>query len=350
MDIFKFNQVHPIEIDGGNFGSFIEAWARNHHASNKDASSDYQCIPWFLERRASSLGFEIPNWEGEYVYQTWGVLVAEDTFSLPSSAEDPTPLSPAESTVLTLYTHLFKSFNNIPDMYSSEWINFGFCFCRDKDQRRSLANMYIKLAKSGTSLNEIAQAWQSSSLPHLMQAKGIDLAFIEANGIGFQRPDANEFGIYRLIAEVTHTVSGRFCDCFRPKVGDCHPKHETHLSRESDGDYGFHGTNAWERWKLLNFYSHVFQHPSFNAYRMQQAKRHSDPEALEAYLNSLVPNFRRKIGNTYLADAMFPKLRGRIQFPNGRPHCYCIVHDVSTSEGLNWRIPRRITGSLTQSE
>ncbi|KAF1948947.1 hypothetical protein CC80DRAFT_485288 [Byssothecium circinans] len=329
----KFNRI---EIGRGNLGSFIEAWARFQHASDGDASSDYQCIPWYLARRA--LGFDVPNWEGQYVYQILGMRNAECTFSLRPADEDPTPLSPAESTVLSLYTHLFRRFNNVPDVYSSEWINFGFCFCRDKDQRDSLANMYIELAKSGTSLGEIAQAWETSSLSHLMQGKGIDLAFTEANGIGFHRPDVDEFGIYRLIAEVTHTVSGRFCDCFRPK-GACHPKHETHLSRESEGDYGFHGTNAWERWQLLNFYNYVFRRPGFDARRMQRAKRHPGGEALEGYLDSLVSDFRRKMGNRYLADAMFPKIRGRLVFPDGRGHCYCVVHDVWTSEGLDWRIP-----------
>jgi hypothetical protein len=273
----------------------------------------------------------------------------ERIFSLSPAAEGPMQLSPAERSVLYLYMRLFRDFNNIPDVYSSEWINFGFCFCKDKGQRNSLANMYIELAQSGTSLGEIAQAWETASLSRLLKSKGINIAFFEANGIGFQRPDADVFGAYRLVAEVAHAVSGRFCDCFRPK-GYCHPQHETHLNLESDGDYGFHGTNAWERWQLLNFYNHVFRHPSFDACRMQQAKRGLGEETLEEYLDSLVPNFRVKIWNKYLADVMFPKLSARVEFPNGRPRCYCVVHDVLTSEGLDWRIPRRIWSSLTQSE
>jgi hypothetical protein len=148
------------------------------------------------------------------------------------------------------------------------------------------------------------------------------------------------------MAEVSHTLSGRFCNCFRPQ-GPCHPKHETHLSRESDCEYGFHGTNAWERWQLLNFYNHVFQHPRFDARQMQQAKRDL---ALERYLDALVPNFRRKMGHMYLADAMFPKFRGNLGFSDGRPLCYCIVHDAAASEGLDWRLPWRIQHPVEATE
>ncbi|KAI1635874.1 hypothetical protein F4809DRAFT_612245 [Biscogniauxia mediterranea] len=341
--IFKCN-INRTGIGGGNLGDFVEAWARAHQA-NMGASSECHCIPWFLEKRAA--GFDIPNWEGQYVYQGLGVRVAERVFALPPAAEDPTPLSLSESAVLSLYAHLSRRFNNVPDVYSSEWVNFGFCFCTNRDQRISLACSYIELAESGASLGEIAKAWETSSLSRLMNARGIETSSFEEDGIRFQRPDIDEFGIYRLMAEVSHAVSGRFCDCFRRK-GHCHPEHETHLSRESDGDYGFHGTNAWERWQLLNFYHHVFQLPGFDAHKMQQARQHPDREKLEGYLDSLVPDFRRKMGNMYLADVMFPKLKGRVLFPHGRPHCYCVVHDVLAPEGLDWRVSWQIRNSLRQ--
>jgi hypothetical protein len=159
--------------------------------------------------------------------------------------------------------------------------------------------------------------------------------FLEANGIPFHRPNRKERGIYRLIAEVNHTLSGRFCYCFMSK-SYCHPKFETHLSRESDGDYGFHETNTWERWQLLNFYKHVFSRPSFDAWKMQEAKRHSNRDKLNQYLDSLVPNFKKKIGNRALGDAMFPKLEARVRFPHGRPECYCVMHNTIALKGLNW--------------
>lgn len=90
-----------------------------------------------------------------------------------------------------------------------------------------------------------------------MRSKAIYTGIFEANGIELQLPNNDEFGVYRLRAEVNHAVSGRYCYCHKPKHY-CHPKGETRLSIESDTDYGFHGTFAWERWQLLNFYNHIF--------------------------------------------------------------------------------------------
>lgn len=108
-----------------------------------------------------------------------------------------------------------------------------------------------------------------------MRRKGLNISTFETSGIAFHRPDLEELGIYRLIVEVNHTLSGRFCSCHLPKQ-NCHPKFETHLSQESDGDYGFHGTNTWKRWQLFNFYRHVFNHRNFDAQKIQEAKRHAD--------------------------------------------------------------------------
>jgi len=230
---------------------------------------------------------------------------------------------------------LFRDFNNIPSPLNSEWFGFGFCFCTNHRQRMELAKLYLQLAKSTASIDDIARAYESESLSVLMKSKGLDLSFFEASGILFHRPGLEERGIYRLIAEINHTLSGRFCYCFMSK-SKCHSKFETHLSLESDGDYGFHGTDTWERWQLLNFYKHVFDCPGFNARKMQEAKRHSDRDKLSEYLNSLVPDFQKKIQNRVLGDMMFPKLKACVRFPHGRPECCCVMHDTIAPEGLNW--------------
>jgi hypothetical protein len=165
-----------------------------------------------------------------------------------------------------------------------------------------------------------------------MQSKGID---ITPFGASLKKPSVDEFGIYRLMAEVKHALSGHYCRCF---IRACqhHSKHETHLSKESEGDYGFHGVNPWERWQLLNFYSDIFAHPNFDAQKMQDARRNDDAEALERYLDTLVPNCRNKIRNVYLADGLFPKFRAKLIFRDGlRPPCLCVVHSTLTSEGLD---------------
>jgi hypothetical protein len=69
---------------------------------------------------------------------------------------------------------------------------------------------------------------------------------------------------------------------------------------------------------------------------MQEAKRHSDRDKLNQYLESLVPGFQKKIGNRVLGDAMFPKLKACVRFPHSRPECCCVMHNTIAPEGLNW--------------
>ena len=72
---------------------------------------------------------------------------------------------------------------------------------------------------------------------------------------------------------------------------------------------------------------------------MQEARRHpEDRSALEQYIDALIPGFQKSISNFVLGDFMFPKLKMRLIFPNGRAHCYCFVHDTVAPQGLDWRI------------
>jgi hypothetical protein len=86
-------------------------------------------------------------------------------------------------------------------------------------------------------------------------------------------------GVYRLWLK-SHTLSARFCIFVSPKSRACHPKHEAHLSVESDGDCGFHGA-APRCWQLLSFYR------AFDPRRMLQAKLSEDHDALEQYFETL---------------------------------------------------------------
>lgn len=75
---------------------------------------------------------------------------------------------------------------------------------------------------------------------------------------------------------------------------------------------------------------------------MQEARRDVDPKKLEFYLDSLVPGFQKKIRNTLLGHATYPKLRNRIKYPHGRPKCVCVIHDTIATEGLEWMTPWRL--------
>jgi hypothetical protein len=72
---------------------------------------------------------------------------------------------------------------------------------------------------------------------------------------------------------------------------------------------------------------------------MQRAKQHlGDSETaslqLERYLDDLIPNFRRKVGNHIFRDASLPKIKAKVEFPYDKPRCLCVVYDVLVLEGL----------------
>lgn len=328
-----------VAVDAGNLGNFMETFTELVQLDRISSYCDCSCFTWFLIRRSNQ--FRVPNWEGSYSYQIFGLRWAELILSLEERDDEVDPLSDAEKEVLSLYSILLRDFNDLPGPLDRKWFTFGFCFCKNYDQRKELAKLYAELVGSGASIGDIAHAHESGSLSALMKHRGLDLSYFEENDIFFHMPGLDERGIYRLIAEVNHTLSGRFCYCFTPKPY-CHPEFETHLSRESDGDYGFHGTNTWERWQLFNFYKYVFDLPNFDARKMQEAKRQSarekrsDHDRLNEYLDSLVPDFKKKIGNWVLGDVMFPKTRASISFPWGRPECCCVMHNAFAPEGLNW--------------
>ncbi len=322
-----------VGLDSGNLGDFMAVVAELIKYLGKDTYHDCHCITWFLHHR-SFKDLVIPNWAHDFQYQAAAFERIEHELSSEKWDDDVKNLSTSEREVITLYSILFRDFNNIPGPLTSQWLKFGFCFCTNHSQSTELAKLYVQLSERGASLEEIARAYEENTLSILMKRKGLNISTFQAKGIAFHRPNVDELGIYRLIAEVNHTLSGRFCYCHLQKE-NCHPKFETHLSLESDGDYGFHGTNTWERWQLFNFYKHVFDHPNFDARKMQEAKRDPDIEKLGLYLDSLVPDFRKNIGNLVLGDLMFPKLRARLTFHNGRPPCYCVMHDTVAPGGLD---------------
>jgi hypothetical protein len=173
------------------------------------------------------------------------------------------------------YCHYIQCYSETSTIFQVPSIRNGLisasAFARIEASARCSQSPTSSSSRAGHQLTTLLAPTSQSHSPVLMQSRRLDLSFFEANGILFHRLNLEERGIYRLIAEINHTLSGQFCYCFMSK-SYCHPKFETHLSRESDGDYGFHGTNTWERWQLLNFYKHVFSRPSFDAWEMQEAK------------------------------------------------------------------------------
>lgn len=329
-------------VEHETLGRFIELWIQLQMAQTN--TEDCGCFPWFLSRHQSA-SFEIPNHGGQYLYQLWAMQEVEKIFSINYDSV----LSRSEHIVIFLYRILLRDFNNIPNIGDPEWIRFGFCYCTSRAQMEIFAKAYIQLA-THTSLSQIATAWESGTLLDLMATRGIAISTLISDGIYPRQPSSETIGIYRLMSEVSHGLSG--CpDCsFKNAVCEFHSKDEPLLCKESEVDYGFHSINTWERWRLLNFYSDLFANPRFNPQKMQEAKRHPDVQALETYIESLVPGFRRILWNEHLTDGMFPKLAPRLKFRGGYPFCTCFIHKLLVSEGMDHNVNREIERIREQYE
>lgn len=309
-----------------NLGHFIEGWINMQML--KTQNHECGCFQWFLNGRLSGI-LNIPSPGGMYFHQVCALLELQKIFSV----NEDTDMSASEQVVAYLYRTLLRDLNNIPNTGDAEWIRFGFCYCTTRSQRELLAHRYIQLA-SRASLSQIAEAWKSDELLELMETKDIETSSLLSHGIYPRQPSPETIGIYRLMSEVTHILNGcAICPCnsFSCKF---HSKEEPSLCSESEIDYGFHETNTWERWQLLNFYSSLFKNPKFHPREMQKARRDPDREVSEAYIESLVPGFRRTLINEHLTDAMFPKF-ARMGFKGDRPFCECAIHSMVVSEGTD---------------
>jgi hypothetical protein len=177
-----------------------------------------------------------------------------------------------------------------------------------------IAQKYLALALSKATFDDIVSAYGTSSLASLMCAHGINISELENQGIRLRSPPPCEYSSYRLMIGVEHALSGRFCSCFSVRESrDCHTYYETHIDRESDANFGVRLTNSWERWQLLNFYQHFFRLPSFDPHLMAEATKDPDLGSLENYLDSLVPDMRRKIWDRNRINILFPRLKDRLR-------------------------------------
>lgn len=327
--------VIKVNLDRGILGEWLALVNMQalKMSGEKEDYNDCPCWSWFL-KQPTIMEWIIPDWEGEFMYQNAAVSLLESALAIDQRDLDKDPLSSSEQRVCALYLLLFRDFNNVPGPLHAAWLEFGFCFYTNRGQAQELARLYLELAVSKLSLGEIAGAYEDHNITNLLSFQGISGAGLSSDGLHFRLPDQEDGGVYRLIAEVNHTLSGRYCRCCLAKK-NCHVKFETRLSLESDGDYGFHGTSTWERWQLFNFYKHVFDHPEFNARKMQQARQDPDNKMLDKYLESIVPDFRRSIYTKVLSESMFPKTQARIRFSHGHVSCWCILHDTIAPEGLD---------------
>lgn len=231
----------------------------------------------------------------------------------------------AEYRILWLYSHLLKSFDNLPDRSHSAWLDFGFCFCQSREWTVRMAEAYIELAAKA-SLSEIINFWDTyNRLDGLFEAKGINITKFKATGISFGRPRKLELGVYRLMVEINHVHRGIWCRCGTFHERSCKRFPESRFSTESVVEYGFDKLNPWERWQMIVLWEDIITSKDFDAREMLAARRSEDNRALQNYVERLVET--RRYHNKYKAGALFPDLRGRLIWETSvTPFCFCICH------------------------
>lgn len=314
------------------------------HLAQITNSDECPCVTWFLDC-LSPEPFIIPN-RDKTTYDIWDLALDNtiESLDLTHRLKNGPELNQFQVDVFRLYLAIQPNTQLIPDMYSSSWLKFGFCYCESFSQRADLAQKYLLLASSSATFDDIVSAYETSSLADLMRTHGIDISELEIQGIRFHKPPLCEYSVYRLIIGVEHALSGRFCRCFRAHADhDCHAYYETHLDRVSDVNFGFHLTSTWERWQLLNFYRHLFHLPDFDPRCMAEATEDLDTGKLETYLDTLVPDMRRKISDRNRTNILFPRLRNRVRgstsdgqsTSNFHIECNCKEHDVIGPPGIS---------------
>ncbi|KAI1339083.1 hypothetical protein F5Y15DRAFT_93504 [Xylariaceae sp. FL0016] len=333
-------------LDDGELSSFMKTFCRiKRDVARITDTSEFACVTWFLERQSLE-PFSIPNRVETSPYEIWIVATAAviNCFDLGPRFVSGYTLEGPRADVFNLYIVIQPLFRQIPDVHSWLWLRFGFCYCKTFQQRSLLAKKYLMLAESGAAFDDIVHAYETSNLAELMRDRGISTSELEIQGIRFHQPSLCEYSIYRLMICVEHALSGRFCDCFMLHKGcDCHDMHETIFDRESDVTFGFHLTNPWERWQLMNFYRYLFRQPKFDACRMAEATESGDRGSLERYIDSLVPDMRKKICDLREATLLFPRLGNKLGAKTGDGReilhyhlsCKCKEHNVVGPPGVS---------------
>ncbi|KAK5633590.1 hypothetical protein RRF57_009304 [Xylaria bambusicola] len=338
------NQNLQWKLDLGALGDFLKDFCQiERRVAEITGKAECSCVTWFLARYILEEKFPIPGIETE-PYRIWDTAVsyAVQSLQLTARVENGPMFNKSESDVFNLYVAIQPYVLRFPDVRSSLWIKFGFCYCRTFDQRQNLATNYWNLLEAST-FDEIVSAYQTGTLLDLMRRHGISTA----PGVQEIQPveDADsEHGIFRLMVGVEHALAGNFCNCFKYHASwHCHSYFETHLDREADGNFGFHMTSTWERWQLLNFYKYVFALPEFDPRKMAKAREDVDTKGLEKYLDTLVPEAKRKLTDRYRFNPLFPRFDSRVRavtqdgqgVPSWHRGCGCKIHDVFGPPGLS---------------
>ncbi|KAJ5902335.1 hypothetical protein N7495_002863 [Penicillium taxi] len=259
-------------LQAGDLRGYLCRFCEEYISKTARGTQSY-CMFWFLALvKRPNFSILDPKNMG---YEIWDAAIARSLslLGLKTRLKEGEKLDFAQNQVFNLFVNIQPFIGWLPDVYSSIWMEFGFCYCKTYRQRKELADKYIALASSKASFDDIVAAYKSWTMADLMTAQDIDLTDLKSQGITLRKPSVSEDTVFRLMAGVEHALSGQYCMCFRMNQGrSCHSGFETHLDLQSDICYGFHLSSSWERWQLLNFYKTMFKLPGFDPREMAETK------------------------------------------------------------------------------
>lgn len=215
-------------LEAGELANFLELCCQQS-IEQMGGQSECSCISWFLARQVTE-PFPIPDPDKE-TYEIWITAFSEtmESLKMTDKTVDGRRLNIQETEVFKLFVTIQPSIWQLPDMYSSAWINFGFCYSKSFLQRQELADKYLALASSNATFDDIVSAYKASTMADLMATHGIDLSNLERHGIRLHMPPPCLYAVCRLMTGVEHALSGRYAIA----SGCARVDHATNISKHT---------------------------------------------------------------------------------------------------------------------
>ncbi|CAE6480215.1 unnamed protein product [Rhizoctonia solani] len=175
--MIRYGEVDPREIHRQRLaGTLIDFIKQHYEKIPIQARGGY--YPWFLKNQHLLEPPEFVDMSSialndDSIQQTWIFIGGPASDNL-AHIKSRVQVWPKEKRAAFRFVQflLHAGFQLSPDL--PEWIHFGFCGCKSRDEEANLWNSYIKLIKA-VSFEKFHAAYNSSSLPALFSANELTI-------------------------------------------------------------------------------------------------------------------------------------------------------------------------------
>ncbi|CAE6505040.1 unnamed protein product [Rhizoctonia solani] len=175
--IIRYGEVDPREIHRQRLAGTLIDYIKDYYEKIPiQARGGY--YPWFLKNQhllGPSIYIDISSavLNDALIQHTWSFIGGSASTSLieiKSQIQDWNKEKKQAFRFVQLLLH--PGFQLSPDL--PEWVHFGFCGCKSRDEEANLWDSYIKLAKA-VPFEKFHTAYNSSSLPSLFSTNGLTI-------------------------------------------------------------------------------------------------------------------------------------------------------------------------------